>query len=125
MCEEKLTLEKIVDEENKKIEEKYEKAEKLIDIFPSWKVHNSTEIDYETVKLMDLRRKKINQISELEREISDLNYEIGFKIGVERGKIKETYKIANEFLKEDLSLNEITAMTNLTTEQLKKLVQII
>ena len=27
MCEEKLTLEKIIDEENKKIEEKYEKAE--------------------------------------------------------------------------------------------------
>lgn len=66
-------------------------------------MHDSTEIGYETVKLMDLRRKKIKQIKELEREISDLNYEIGFKMGVEEGKI-----IANKLLEYDYSLKEIS-----------------
>lgn len=125
MCEEKLTLEKIIDEENKKIEEKYEKSESLIELFPSWKVHNTTEIDYETAKLMDLRRKKKSQIDELKREISDLDYEIGFKMGVEEGEINVNYEIAHELLKEDYPLNEISTMTNLTTEQVKQLVQTI
>lgn len=125
MCEEKLSLEKIIDEEKKKIEEKYEKAESIIELIPSWKVHDLTKIDYETVKLMDLRRKKKNQIEELEREISDLNYEIGFKMGFEEGKIIETYRIANRLLEEDFSLKEISTRTNLTTEEIKQLVQTI
>ena len=89
------------------------------------KVHNTTEIDYETAKLMDLRRKKKSQIDELKREISDLDYEIGFKMGVEEGEINVNYEIAHELLKEDYPLNEISTMTNLTTEQVKQLVQTI
>ena len=125
MCEEKLTLEKLIDEETKKIEEKYDEAEDLIEIFPSWKVHDSTEIDYETVKLMDLRRKKINQIRELKREITNLNYEIGFKMGVDEGEIMVCYKIAEALLKKDFSMNQISNITKLKTEQIKQIAQII
>ena len=125
MCEEKLSLENIIDEEKKKIEEKYEKAESLIENLPSWKVHNTTKIDYETVKLMDLRRKKRNQIKELEREINDLNYEIGFKIGLEEGGIISRYQIANKLLEEDVPIKEIASETKLTMEQIKQLVQTI
>lgn len=125
MCDEKLSLEKLIDEETKKIEEKYDEAEDLLELSPSWEVHYSTEIDYETVKLMDLRRKKINQIKELKREISNLNYEIGYKIGVEEGEITGSYKIAEALLKEDFSINQIAELTNLTREQIKQIVQII
>ncbi|WP_297983685.1 hypothetical protein [uncultured Methanobrevibacter sp.] len=125
MCDEKLSLEKLIDEETKKIEEKYDEAEDLLELSPSWEVHYSTEIDYETVKLMDLRRKKINQIKELKREISNLNYEIGYKIGVEEGEITGSYKIAEALLKEDFSINQISDITNLTKEQIKQIVQII
>ena len=125
MCDEKLSLEKLIDEETKKIEEKYDEAEDLLELSPSWEVHYSTEIDYETVKLMDLRRKKINQIKELKREISNLNYEIGYKIGVDEGEIIGSYKIAEALLKEDFSINQISDITNLTKEQIKQIVQII
>ena len=125
MCEEKLTLEKLIDKETKKIKEKYDEAEDLIELFPPWKVHDSTEIDYETAKLMDLRRKKIEQIIELKREVTTLNYEIGFKMGFEKGQIIEAYKMADTLLKEDFSMNQVSNITNLTTEQIKQIAQII
>ena len=125
MCEEKITLEKIIDNETAKIREKYEEAEDFLKMIPSWEVHDKTGIDYETVKLMDSRRKKINQRKELLREIYDLNYEIGFKMGLEEGEITGKYKIANKMLEEDVPIKEIASATKLTMEQIKELFQTI
>ena len=125
MYEENLTLEQIIEEETQKVEEKYRIAENLIESIPSWEVHHKIGIDYETVKLMDLRRKKRNQIKEIQREIYDLNFEIGYKMGYEEGEIIGSYKIANCMLEADVSINEIATSTDLTKEQIKKIVQTI
>lgn len=74
---------------------------------------------------MDLRRKKINQRKELLREISDLNYEIGFKMGLEEGKITSKYQMASQLLEKDLSINQVVKFTEITKEQIKRLTQII
>lgn len=92
MYKENLSLEEIIDNETKKIEEKYELSENLIEYFPPKKVSNKTGIDYEAAKLLDLKRKKEKEIVELEREIYELNYEIGYKMGIEIGRLERIYK---------------------------------
>ena len=67
----------------------------------------------------------INQRNELLREIYDMNYEIGFKMGLEEGEIIGKYKIANKMLEEDVPIKEIASATKLTMEQIKQLVQTI
>ena len=117
MCEEK--LEKIKDEETEKIKEKYERAKNLLKIIPPRKVSDETGIDYEVIKKIDLKRKKENQIKELEREIYDLNYEIGFQMGFEIGYMETQYKIASKILEENI--DEIARKTKLKEEEIKKL----
>ena len=54
-----------------------------------------------------------------------MNYEIGFKMGLEEGEIIGKYKIANKMLEEDVPIKEIASATKLTMEQIKQLVQTI
>ena len=119
MFEEK--LEKIKEEETEKIEEKYERSKNLLEIFPPRKVSNETGIDYELIKLIDLKRKKESQIKELKREIYDLNYEIGFQIGFEIGYMETQYEIASNILEDKIPMDEIASTIGLKEEEIKKL----
>lgn len=125
MCEEKLTLEKIIEKETENIEKKYDKAEYLLEDYPKWKVKKRTEIDMDILELMNLKRKKSNQIKELEKEISDLEYEIGYNMGFEIGKMKVQYKFAKVMIKKNLSIDKIASESELEEDQVKKLLQTI
>ena len=52
-----------------------------------------------------------------------MNYEIGFKMGLEEGQIIGRYEIANKLLEDDVPIKEIASETKLTMEQIKQLVQ--
>lgn len=119
MCEEK--LEKIIAKETKKIEDKYEESKRLLNIYPSYEVKKTTGIDFEVVKLMRIRRKRLNEINELKREVYELEYEINYKMGFEIGLMEAKYEMANEMLKNNVPVRTIAKAIELTEEQVKQL----
>ncbi len=127
MCEEgnetkKKSLESILFNEEGEIHNKYSNAEFDIDFHPPRKVTSRTGIDYEVAKLMDLKRKKYIEMINLKREIYELDYEIEQKYDEEVEYMKNQFKRAYEMLDEEFSIKEIATATNLTENQIIKLI---